>query len=799
LSADAASVAHVALPRGPRILLSYRIPDELKGRVHPGCRVLAPLGKSNRRMTAYVAGVSNEADHPEIKDLADLLDEQPLFDDLRMALFQFVSSYYHASLGDVIRCGLPNGLNVADARMASLTDAGRARAALDPVLASLLSGDRPVKSLKVANSKLLRLEKNGLLSLRYELERARVGVRYVSVVAPTGTEPNRPLRAGAGPARLLALLQDDGPQEVPSLSERIPNHTAAVRRLVDLGAAEIERIQVLRDPWRGDAPEDDTVPQLTPEQRAAVDAITAAVGEPRFEAFLLKGVTGSGKTEVYLHAIEEVMAAGKGGIVLVPEIALTPQLAGRFRARFGDQVAVLHSALSDGERLDQWNLIRQGERRCVVGARSALFAPISQLGLVVVDEEHDGSFKQEETPRYHARDLALKLGQLVGCPVVLGSATPSLESIANVDRGRFTLLELPRRIGARTLPKVEIVDLRETAPVRPEAMLSQPLIDALGATVERGEQAIVFLNRRGYANCLLCRGCGHVPRCESCSVSLTYHRSRRRLTCHYCGYVTGVPRDCSECSGSTLELVGTGTEQVERVLGEVLPGARIARMDRDTTRGRQLQSLLRRFRNQEVDILVGTQMVAKGHDFPKVTLVGVLLAEQMLKLPDFRSSERTFQLLTQVAGRAGRHELPGKVLIQTFDPDHHSLICAQNHDVDTFVATELAQRRLRSFPPFSYLILLKLDAPNPGVVMDAAERVAYRLREIIGQAGLQVTLVGPQVAPLERIKGRTRYQVLLRSHDRRQLHRAVAAVSTTDTALLGGARMAVDVDPVNLL
>ena len=325
------------------------------------------------------------------------------------------------------------------------------------------------------------------------------------------------------------------------------------------------------------------------------------------------------------------------------------------------------------------------------------------------------------------------------------------------------------------------------------------MIDALEETVSCGEQVIIFLNRRGYANCLLCRGCGHVLSCESCSISLTYHRARRRLICYYCGFVQRVPSECPDCSAQSLELVGTGTEQVERILGEVLPGANVARMDRDTTRGRQLQSLLNRFKSGEINVLVGTQMVAKGHDFPNVTLVGVLLAEQMLKLPDFRASERTFQLLTQVAGRAGRHLKSGRVLIQTYDPEHHSLACAKTHDVDSFVAMELAQRRLRLFPPFSHLILLKLDAPDAHVVQNAAGRVTYRLKEVIGQSGLNVSVVGPQLAPLERIKGRTRYQVLLRSPDRIALHRVASVVQNADSRLLGGARMTVDVDPINLL
>jgi len=651
----------------------------------------------------------------------------------------------------------------------------------------------------VSMARLLRLADKGIITLNYELERARVAPRYVSMISLTGEEPAKKLKSGAGPAVLLELLRADGPQQVPSLKGRVSNHGPSVRRLVALGAAEIEKVQIFRDPWRGAAAERDTPPALTADQTAAVARICGAVDGDAYAGFLLRGVTGSGKTEVYLHALAHALEQGRGGIVLVPEIALTPQLAGRFRARFGDRVAVLHSALSDGERLDQWDLIRRGERSCVVGARSALFAPVPELGIIIVDEEHEGSFKQDESPRYHARDMALKRGHAAGCPVVLGSATPSLETVTNAANGRLQALELPKRIGDRAMPEVELVDLRKNAPVRPEALLSAPLLDAIKETVDRGEQAIIFINRRGFASCFMCRTCGDVPMCIDCSVSLTYHRHQRRLSCHYCGYVTRVPTRCVVCKDGEMQMVGTGTEQVETVLAEELPKARVARMDRDTTRGRALTRLLNSFRAREIDVLVGTQMVAKGHDFPAVTLVGVLLAEQMLRMQDFRASERTFQLLTQVAGRAGRHELPGRVMVQTFAPEHHSLQCALTHDVTRFVKHESHLRKMRGFPPYGYCCLVRLDSPQMNTARDAAGRVARHLRAAIGAAGLPVELIGPNPATLERIKGRSRYQVMLLSKSRGALHRVVSALDAPDSALLGGARLVVDVDPTNLL
>jgi primosomal protein N' (replication factor Y) len=797
-------VVGVALPRGPESVLTYSVPPDMADRMGVGYRVLIPLGRSNRRCTGYVVDVFSDQSNSggfkgTLKPVAEVLDVEPVFSEEILALCRFIADYYHAPLGQVIRCALPNGLDVADSRVASLTEQGRSSADDDAVLSELKDGQRQVNTLTASISQVVRRAAQGLITLRYELSRPKVSPRYVSVISLTGVAPEKPLRAGAGPAQLLSLIRQEGPRRVPTLRTTIPNYGAAVRRLVAVGAAEIHREQVFRDPWRDVEPERDTPPTLNAEQRNAVDVICDASDQRQYQGFLLQGVTSSGKTEVYLHALAHVLEQDLGGIVLVPEIALTPQLSGRFRARFGDKVAVLHSGLSDGERLDQWNLIREGERPCVVGARSAVFAPVKNLGIIVVDEEHDSSFKQGESPRYHGRDLALKRGHGSGCPVVLGSATPSLESVANVEKGRLSRVILSKRIGDRPLPAVEMVDLKEHPPVRPEALLSQPLLDALAETVSRKEQAIIFLNRRGFASFLLCRQCGNVPKCGDCSISLTYHRKHRRVSCHYCGFQRGLPTACPECRGDALEMVGTGTEQVESVLAELLPQARVARMDRETTRGRALERILNDFRGQRIDVLVGTQMVTKGHDFPMVTLVGVLLAEQHLKLPDFRASERTFQLLTQVSGRAGRHQRPGRVIVQTFDPNHHSLQCALQHDVQAFWTAENRYRQMRGFPPYSSLALLRVDSADSRKAQQMAKQVARTLKDIISRNKLDAHILGPSVAPLERIKGKSRYQVLLRSQHRSSLHQALYALRSLDPASLGSARLVIDVDPVDLM
>jgi primosomal protein N' (replication factor Y) len=522
-----------------------------------------------------------------------------------------------------------------------------------------------------------------------------------------------------------------------------------------------------------------------------------AAGE--FKGFLLHGITGSGKTEVYLHVIADALAAGRGALVLVPEISLTPQLAARFRARFGDEVAVLHSGLTDRERFDEWSRLRDGTARIALGARSAVFAPVARLGAVVVDEEHDSSFKQEEGVRYHARDVALVRAQRAHAVCVLGSATPSLESFHGARTGgRIQLLELPERATARPLPQVELVDLRVHRP-DPDSLLTAPLAAAVGETLERGEQVILFLNRRGFHTFVLCVSCGHAFRCPSCSVSLTYHRQRDRLLCHYCGHSERVPVACPSCAATeSISRRGLGTERVADAIVARFPRARIGRLDRDAAVGTAIEKVLGRMARGELDILVGTQMVAKGHDFPGVTLVGVLLADTGLSLPDFRASERTFQLLTQVAGRAGRGERPGRVLIQSYRVDAVAVAAAREHDYRRFSDSELAAREELDYPPFGHLAAIRLDGPDGREVESEAARLAERARGMV-PADRGVTVLGPSEAPLARLKGRTRWHMWLRARERRDLRAFLRALVPAGQARSGSVRLTVDVDPVSAL
>jgi primosomal protein N' (replication factor Y) len=700
----------------------------------------------------------------------------------------------------------------------ALTDAGRAAlaggatAALRRQDLELLAqidaagGAAPRRALGAGAGRagdLAALASHGLVRLTSERTRARVRVRTVRTArlarAVTGDDRAALARAPRRLAVVDALAAAGGEVDVAALAADVPRAADHVRALARAGLVEFGRREARRDRWAAAAAAVGTAPAvpppLTAAQASALARIAAAVDERRFESFLLHGVTGSGKTEVYLHAIAQVMAQARSAIVLVPEISLTPQLAARFRARFGERVAVLHSGLSDGERFDEWHRIRSGAARIALGARSAVFAPVRDLGIIVVDEEHDSSFKQEEGVRYHARDVALVRAQRAGAACVLGSATPSLESYRGAEIGRATLLELPERATQSPLPQVEIVDLRVYRP-EGDALLTSPLADAIEGTLAAGDQVILFLNRRGFSTFVLCGRCGRAFRCPQCSVSLTLHKLGARLLCHYCGHGEPIPDACAPCGGArTIVKRGVGTEKVAEAIAARFPAARVARLDRDTAGGRGLADVLGRVARREVDILVGTQMVTKGHDFPGVTLVGVLCADTGLSLPDFRAGERTFQLLTQVAGRAGRGDRPGRVIVQSYRPDAIPVAAAQGHDYARFYRAEAAARAELGYPPFGHLIALRFDGRDA----DAVRRTAHLLERRIAASGAgDVSVLGPVEAPLARLKGRTRWHLWLRGPDRKAVRRLATAL-LRGTEWPATVRVALDVDPVSAL
>ncbi|HUS69108.1 MAG TPA: primosomal protein N' [Kofleriaceae bacterium] len=797
----------------------YGVPAFCAGEALVGRRVLVPFG--SRGVTGVVVGTSEEAPgEVEVRDLEALLDLEPALGADLVELCKWISSYYEAPLGEVIRAALPAGTRVHAASRVELTPEGRA--ALEGEGGALARGAREVlgalaagKALKGGQRKAVEeLAAAGMVMMVRDVGRARVRDKVVRVAvlvrpedAPRSREereedPSRPSRLRGSPrqdAVLDAIRAAGGEIEVSKLKA-----SAHVRALVKKGVVEIQERVVRGDAWAGRA--DDAAgmvapveaPELTEAQASAVATVREGLEAGEFRGYLLHGITGSGKTEVYLHVIAEVLAKGMGAMVLVPEISLTPQLAARFRARFGDLVAVLHSGLTDRERFDEWNRLKEGRARIALGARSAVFAPVPELGAIVVDEEHDGSFKQEEGVRYQARDVALVRAQRARAVCVLGSATPSMESMYGAECGRLALLGLPERAAARPLPEVTLVDLRDYRP-DPDSLLTAPLGAAIEETLAKGEQAILFLNRRGFNTFVLCVRCGHAFRCNACSVSLTYHKHSDRLKCHYCGHGERVPEVCPACEATgSITRRGLGTERIAAALAERFPQARVARLDRDAAVGPQVEKILGRMARGEIDLLVGTQMVAKGHDFPGVTLVGVLLADTGLSLPDFRAGERTFQLLTQVAGRAGRGDKPGRVIIQSYRVDAVPVAAAVGHDYARFYQSELEARRELDYPPFGHLAALRLDGPDERAVERAAAQLADRARALGSARG--VTVLGPSEAPLARLKGRTRWHMWLRARDRRDLRgflRQLAPVAAA--APLPGVRLTVDVDPVSAL
>jgi primosomal protein N' (replication factor Y) len=804
---------------------TYRDPRGA-GPVPLGTQVVVPFGA--RTVTGFVVGhpvaVGAETPRAPALDVEEVVAGTPAFDDDMIALCRWAADYYQAPLGEVLRAALPQGEKATAIRSVRLTEAGRRALGRQPgllpgeapqgdrLLAALdaAGGAMPLKALvrldARASAHASRLAAQGLVEIGDEVkERKRAA--SIAVAVPVAGADVSALPARAVARRTLAaklLAQSDGvPTAALSTAER-----GHLKALVAAGLARVEH----RAPPPGAAqmPEGRAASAglvATPAQESAIAALAVALTQG-FATFLLHGVTGSGKTEVYLRIIAAARAPGRGALVLVPEIALTPQLASRFRARFGDDVAVLHSALPPGERLRAWRQLRAGEVGIAVGARSAIFAPVQRLGVLVVDEEHDSSFKQDDGFRYNARDLAVVRAQRAGAIAILGSATPSLETFQNAEAGRFRRLSLPERATPRPLPGVEIVDLRRH-PVGPDGLLSSVLAEAVAANLAAREQTILFLNRRGFSTVVLCRACGHVVHCENCAVSMTYHKARGRLVCHYCALTALVPARCPGCSSPKVERLGMGTERVEALVRERFPDARVARLDRDTADGgathgpaegagagakRGLRGVLEGMQKGEIDILVGTQMVTKGHDFAGVTLVGVLQPDQGMHLPDFRAAERTFQLLEQVAGRAGRGDRPGRVIVQTYTPSHPAITSVQTHDYLGFVRRELEYRRESDYPPFSRMIVLRLDARDPDRVAHDAAQVAAAAT---AAGGGKIRVLGPAEAPIARVRGRTRYQVWLAGRERAAL--VAAARAGAGVKLGADVRLAVDVDPQSVL
>jgi primosomal protein N' (replication factor Y) len=804
-----AGFGQVALPLPLEHPYTYRIPEPLADRVVPGARVVVPVGR--RELIGIVTGLADQAPPRELRDILAAPDVEPALTAPLLELAHWIAGYYAAPLGLTLKAMLPGAMwgasrVVVERGGGSQTMgglAGQILALLDrrggaATAAALARGlKRPVWDA------LGRLERAGVVSLRIEppetrAEQARERLVRLAAEGPGLAERERLFRrAPAQRAAYEALEEFGGLVPFRHLTTRLGIQPAAVRALVRRGLARLEERVVTRDPFP-ELPLTAAPPVPTAAQQAAVDAIGSL---PPGDGALLFGVTGSGKTLVYLEVVRRALADGKGAIILVPEIALTPQTVSRVRGVFGDQVAVLHSALSEGERADQWRVLRSGERRVVVGARSAVFAPVARLGVLVVDEEHEASYKNGEAPRYHAREVALVRARLEGARLVLGSATPSLETFARLD-GRLRLLRLPERAELRPLPPVEVVDLRTSPRVREAGPVpwSERLDAATTAALARGEQVLLLLNRRGYAAVLQCPACGAVRSCPRCSIALTVHQAPppAGLRCHYCGHDEPVATDCAQCGHPVQRMRGVGTQQVERFLAQRFADARIARMDLDTTSTRwSHQAILERVGRGQVDMLVGTQMIAKGLDFPNVTLVGVVDADTGLSLPDFRAAERTFQLLAQVAGRAGRGPRGGCVIIQTRNPEHYALRHAATHDTEGFLARELAVRREPPYPPHVGLANLLVSGEDERRVVEHAARVARWLTRLVEAKRLGLDVLGPAPCPITRIKDRWRWHVLLRGAP--DLVGRVVRYAAGRLPGSAGVRVVVDRDPVSLM
>ncbi len=802
----------VAVPVPSLEALTYQVPDEF---VEPpvGARVLVPLG--TRTLTGVVVPATAEADVPSedgvVKPIIDVLDEQAFLPSDVIRLASWVAEYYACGAGEAIATAMPPRAWVESERYVQITETGEAcrlgERGVRRDFLDALSGGKPARadtlvSARAAHATLIGLERDRLVQITRPLKGQASAFRTVRVarLSAQGHEPvSDDLRLGVRQREALDLLrgQPDG-LGAAALSARGVS-SASLSRLVQMGLVTLVRERVERDPFEAGGamlpPEARARHALTAEQSAAFDRLCALADAGTFHPVLLHGVTGSGKTELYLRLAERVRNSGRGVLLLVPEIALTPAVAAIFRATFGDRLAIQHSGLSNGERHDQWQRIRRGDVDVVVGTRSAVFAPIGRLGLVIVDEEHDGSYKQEETPRYHGRDVAVVRASHAGALVVLGSATPSMESYQNAQRGRYMLLALERRVLDRPMASVRIVNMREEyAAAGPDVILSAPLCEALGLRFAQGEQAMVLLNRRGFATAVFCRECGSTLECPNCSVSLTVHKAAHRARCHYCNYSLSLPKTCAACAGPFLEQIGYGTERVEAEIRAQFPAVRVARVDRDTVRKRgAIVALLARFAAGELDVLVGTQMIAKGHDFPRVTLVGVISADVGLGHADFRAAERTFQLLTQVAGRAGRGETAGEAIVQTIYPKHYSIRHACQQDYASFFAEELNYRRAMRYPPVVALINVIVKASTrQSAIEDARSLVAA-----LGSASPTFHVLGPAQAPLNRLKGEHRAQFFLKGTSRGPMRQALLAALASRPDLRR--RTIVDVDPMSVL
>lgn len=795
----------------------YAIPEELAGRVVPGMRVLVPFG--NRPLEGYVLRLTEHSPVDKIKNITKVVDAQPLFTPQMLELAQWMADFYMCTIVEVLQCMMPTGIKMEGQKILALTAAGQAVLEADTnqgyrdeeiKLLEYLSQKGDLVSVgllvkehgKSVMSLVNRLVKGGLIQIETVMT-SKIGKKFRQVIKlnierdQLGEYLAQLAIRAPKQAQVLAEVAASEAMTATELASAAQTTSATVRAMIDKGVLVPVQEVAERDPYatKNFAHSKPMVP--TTEQAMALQQIYRALDTPQGAGFLIHGVTGSGKTEIYLQAIAKVLAQSRQAIVLVPEISLTPQMVSRFKGRFGQQVAVLHSRLSLGERYDEWRKIKENRVSVVVGARSAIFAPFTNLGLIIIDEEHEGSYKQDEKPRYHAREVAAKRARLEGATLILGSATPAIESYYAAQQGELELITLHQRIQARPMPEVRLIDLREELRQGNRTMFSGLLREKIQDRLDKKEQTILFLNRRGYSTFVICRECGLVMKCPDCDISLTYHRSGL-LQCHYCNHQEDSPDICPKCGSKYIRFFGVGTQKVEEELHRAFPEARVQRMDVDTTsRKGAHERILEGFERGDTDILIGTQMIAKGLDFPNVTLVGVITADTAINLPDFRSGERTFQLLTQVAGRAGRADKIGESVVQTYTPDHYSIIAAQQHDYVRFYQEEIDLRRMLAYPPFSYLIKVVVSGEDEQQVIKGAEALKLDCHRDLPE---QVEILGPAPAPLSKIKKRFRWHLAIKSPDIALAQQAIRlGLNKFEERRIPGLRVTVDVNPQSML
>ncbi|MDC0760424.1 primosomal protein N' [Brevibacillus sp. AG] len=792
----------------------YHVPPWLRPLIRIGSRVVVPFGP--RQLQGYVIGIVEDGeaipDRSRLKDVVQVQDDTPPLTPELLKMSEWMSKQYLCPWVTAVQAMLPAVLKGKSEKWLTATDALDEEACGRSGLLWELFRKRQLPLAEVekqfAEEYLLvpGWIQSGLLATEYQV-RDKITRKQQSFVRSLLDEGKLEEAISSLPARAeqmrrvlqLMLMHKEQSLSVQMLRDEYGITRSPLKSLESKGWIAIEQVEVYRDPYANRRFQEKQKPVFTSVQEAALTPILQSIDSGTYASYLLHGVTGSGKTEVYLEAIERTLEKGREAIFLVPEISLTPQMVERFKARFGADVAVLHSALSQGERYDEWRKIIRKQVKVVVGARSAIFAPFRNVGLIVIDEEHESSYKQEETPRYHAREVALWRAKENQGVLVMGSATPALETYALATRGRYELLRMPERVGNRPMPQVHVVDMREELQSQNRSMFSRKLHEMIADRLAKEEQMVIFLNRRGFSTFVMCRSCGYTMRCIHCDISLTYHKTNHTARCHYCGYTIAQPKHCPECQSEHIRFFGTGTQKVEAELAKLFPGIRVIRMDVDTTsRKGSHEELLNKFRTGQGDVLLGTQMIAKGLDFPRVTLAGIIAADTSLHLPDFRAAEKTFQLLTQVGGRAGRHELDGEVLIQTYTPEHYSIVHATKHDYPAFYQDEMLQRRRTGYPPYFRLVLITFSHEDVPVVIRGAHTMADYLRQRLAQT---TVLLGPVASPIARVKDRFRFQIMLKYRDEPQLSDLLAQATAAfeEWNKQQKVLMTIDVDPYVLL